>query len=201
MPCWSCIARGQPARDTPYMRMPSRIQPGQPPRKTPARSSRAALRAAGAAHRRRDWPVAEAGVHQFGRPGLRHRNPRVQAGLTAAERQMGVHQHSCQQLASGDLAVAHAGLPALRREAGGTPPHQPALSRRQRGAAVRFAQAPDGRVLAQCLGGGALCPAPAACGIGGLGVGAQGCAERVLLHADAVGVCGVCKGERPKAKG
>ena len=47
-------------------------------------------------------------------------------------------------------------------------------------------------IMAQCFCRGGVCDSSAACGVGGVGVRAQGRVERVVLHADTVDVCAVC---------
>ena len=46
--------------------------------------------------------------------------------------------------------------------------------------------------MAQRVCGGGVRGASVAGGVGGVGVGAQGCVERVVFHADAVGLCAAC---------
>ena len=70
----------------------------------------------------------------------------------------------------------------------GAPPGQRAAPRGQRAAAVLAPAAPDRRLLAQRLCGRALCAAPAARRVGGLGGRAQGRAEHVLRPARAAGL-------------
>ena len=86
------------------------------------------------------------------------------------------------------MAVAHAGRATLRAEPGWH--HLTSLLLHAANAVLLFLllQRPDRRSVAQRVGGGAVCAAPAARGIGGLGCRAQGRAQRVLFHADAAGI-------------
>ena len=65
----------------------------------------------------------------------------------------------------------------------GSAPHQPVVSSGQHGAAFSVAPATDRRRLAERVGGGAVCPASVARGIGGVDCGAQGCFEHVFRAA------------------
>ena len=69
---------------------------------------------------------------------------------------------SCGQLASGGLAVAHAGLPALRGECRRPSSDQRFVARCQRAAFIFSFESDDGRQVAQCGGGGAVRVASAA---------------------------------------
>ena len=51
----------------------------------------------------------------------------------------------------------------------------------------------DPSLLAQRLCRGTLCHPSASRGVGGMDCGAQGCLERTVLHADALGVCTLCE--------
>ena len=83
-------------------------------------------------------------------------------------------------LASGDGFVAHGGLPTVWLEPLGTSPDQCAAARGQHDAALSVSVGSYRSALAERIGGGAIWVAPAACGIGGLGVRTEGCAQRVL---------------------
>src|SRR5208282_5269063 len=60
--------------------------------------------------------------------------------------------------------------------------------------ALPDAAADDGVPVAQRVCGGGLCHSSAAGGIGGVGGGAKGCVERVVFHADALGLCALRSG-------
>ena len=101
---------------------------------------------------------------------------------------MGVHAHRCGELAPGDVAVAHAGLPNLRAQARRPSRHQSALSHRQYTPPLGAAAAPHGGVLAQRFRRRALCSPPLARRVGRLGGRTQGCAQHVLWSAVSLGV-------------
>ena len=92
-----------------------------------------------------------------------YENPHVSWRLDRRRDRLGLHHHPCQQLASADLALAHAGLPALRTARRRTPPDQRPAARRHGDPAVSGPAADDGRSVAQRLGGGRVCR-PSACG-------------------------------------
>src|SRR5271154_2006122 len=89
--------------------------------------------------------------------------------------------------------LAHGRLRALRPEAGWALPDQRVAARRVVGALVPRPAADVRRSLAQRLGGGGLCRSSRACRIGGLVGRAKGYVERTVFHADAVGLCAVCR--------
>ncbi len=58
-----------------------------------------------------------------------------------------------------------------------------------------------GSILAECDGGGVVRVASGACGIGGVGGGAQGCAEHVFWPANPDCLCAICgEVQSPKSK-
>ena len=73
-------------------------------------------------------------------------------------------------------------------ESAGTASGERRFSCLERAAAFFIAQKNDAGVLAQRAGGGTVCLASPARGIGGVGGGAQGCVEHIFLDADVVGV-------------
>jgi hypothetical protein len=133
-------------------------------------------------------PVARQGFVNYDDSDYVTENAHVQSGLQWAECGLGLHDRPRQQLASVDVALPHAGLPALRRSRparntwsawASTSPTRCCsflLLRRMTGALWRSA-------LVAAL----VCLAPVACRIGGLGFRAQGRAERLLLPAHARG--------------
>src|SRR5207249_3538883 len=108
------------------------------------------------------------------------------------ERAVGIDDRTFFQLASADVAVTHDGLPVLWTEARPASSGQREFSHHQFGAAVIGVAADDGRVVAQRGGGGAVCVASVACGIGGVGGGTQRRSQHAVLDADTVDVCAVC---------
>ena len=124
-------------------------------------------------------------------------NVHVQNGLTLENFKWAFFNPVGLQLASLDGVVPYAGLPAFRVETVGTSSDQRVAPCPQHRAGFSAAAQPDRRGLAEPAGGGAVWGAPAACGIGGLGGGTQGCVERILwllsllflraLRAKAVG--------------
>ena len=92
---------------------------------------------------------------------------------------MGLLEPGVLELAPPDGVVPHVGPPTVRFEALGASFDQCAAARRQRGAGLSVAAPDDRRAVAECVGGGVVCRAPAARGIGGLGGGTQGCAQRL----------------------
>ena len=86
----------------------------------------------------------------------------------------------------------------LRRQAGGAAPGERGLSYRQYAAAVSAAAADDRRALAQRHGGGVVRAASAARRIGGLGLRAQGCAERASSSCSRCGPTSATR--KPKAE-
>src|ERR1035438_10321961 len=103
------------------------------------------------------------------------------------ERGLGLQNRLYGQLASGDVVVAHGGCAMLRSQSRRASPDERAASGGQLGAPVPPAAALDGCSLAQRLRRGLVCPAPLARGISSLDCGTQGCSQRVLLHAHALG--------------
>src|SRR4051812_11995221 len=102
---------------------------------------------------------------------------------------MGFSDFVFPQLAPIDLAVVHVRFPAIWDERRGIPPRQCLFSWPEHVTALRRSQTDDRLALAERLGGGALCRAPAARGIGRLGCGAQGRLEYVFWHANTLGLC------------
>ena len=91
-------------------------------------------------------------------------------------------------LASLDLGFTHAGLPALRPEALGSPPDQCAAPRRQYSAGLLRIHEDDRGFLAVCGPGCALLCPPTPSGHRGLGCGAQESAKHPFLAADDLGL-------------
>ena len=105
---------------------------------------------------------------------------------------LGVHACTGRPLGSADHDFPHAGLPVLRARSLGASSDECPAPCGFGDAAVSAAAGDDLGLLAQRVCGGGLCRASAARGIGGLDHGAEGCAERAVLSADAVGLCLVC---------
>ena len=76
---------------------------------------------------------------------------------------------------------------------GGTSPHQRVAPHGDGHRALPGAAADDWRPLAQRVCGGGLRHSSIASRIGGVGGRAQGCVERIVLHADPGGLCQVCR--------
>src|SRR5258706_485416 len=91
-----------------------------------------------------------------------------------------VHELPRGQLASADLALAHARRVALRPRPRGAPRDQRATARRERGARVPGARGAHRHALARGVRCGAVRAAPAARRVGRLGRGAQGRALGLL---------------------
>ena len=120
------------------------------------------------------------------------KNDHVRGGLTWNGFPLVLHPQLLEQLAPVDLALAHARLPALRVESRRAPPDQLVAPRRERQPAVSGVAAAHRRALAQRVCGGLVRAASAACRVGRLDRRTQGRAERVLLHADALGLRPLC---------
>ena len=99
------------------------------------------------------WQVSRHEFVNFDDPAYVTYNPVVQQGLTwpGVEWAFGRTARGSHLLASADLAVAHAGLPALRAEAGRAPPDQPVPAHAQHAAALCGAAADDGPARPQRL--------------------------------------------------
>jgi len=112
---------------------------------------------------------------------------------------VGVYVHLCRKLASVHLAVARAGLSALRAEAGRPSPHQshPACCQHRPGLPVVAAD--DWRALAQRTGGCLVCLASLACRISGLGLGTERCLEH-LFRIACLGRVGALRAETRRQK-
>src|SRR4051794_39481867 len=102
---------------------------------------------------------------------------------------MGFDRSAFQQLASSDVDVAHARLPAFWFERGRTPSGQRVLSRGKCGADFLSAAATDGCNVAQHLCRGTVCAASAARGVRRVGGGTEGCPEHVFWIVDDLGIC------------
>ena len=90
------------------------------------------------------------------------------------------------------MDFAHAGLSTLRLGSRWASLNQRADSRRDRHTALPGLATNDWRALAQRLRGGGFCDPSLARGIGRVGVGTQGCAQRLILHADNWSVRALC---------
>ena len=129
------------------------------------------------------WPATRCDFVNFDDPDLCHRESSRSGRFDLGGGEMGVLQHGTSRLlGAADVVVAHAGLPALRFESLGTSSDQCAAARRQHRAGLSVAATDDRGDVAEPVGGGVVWVASAACGIGGLGGGTQGCAE----HASSV---------------
>ena len=115
-------------------------------------------------------------------------NPCVLHGLTDAGIALGLHHRPCRQLASADLALPHARLPALWPWARRASSDQRPAARRHGGPPVPGPAADDRRSVAQRLRGGRVCHPSAAGGVGGLGGRAERRPQRPVLHADPRGL-------------
>ena len=105
---------------------------------------------------------------------------------------MGLYRGALLQLASRDLAVTHAGLPTVRNVARGASPHQCLFPSGQHDSPLSLLLPSDRRPLAQRHGGGPVCPAPPARGVGGLGLGKKRRPEHFFLASHYVGLRGLC---------
>ena len=101
---------------------------------------------------------------------------------------MGLYSSRVCQLASADDADPHAGLPVVWVECRRASLDERPVAHRLGDPPVSGAAADDGVFVAQCVCGGGVCDTSVAGGIGGVGGGTQGCAQRAVFHADAVGV-------------
>src|SRR5882724_4947024 len=107
----------------------------------------------------------------------------------------------CGQLASTGLVVAHVRLPALWPESSRASFYQCFAACRQHDVALCAFVSTYGRSLAVCLRRGALWLASVACGVRGLGVGAQGCVVRVFWDAGVACVRTLCaRVQSPKSE-
>ena len=86
-------------------------------------------------------------------------------------------------LAPADLAFVDVGREPLWPGSRWVSLHECGVARRQQRVALPVAPVVDGGVVAERGRGGAVCPASAAGGVGGLGDGTQGCAQRLLRPA------------------
>ncbi len=114
---------------------------------------------------------------------------------------MGVWTDWRRLLASADLAFVDVGSKSLWSESRGVSLHECSVSRRQRRIAFSVATDVDGGVVAECGGGGTVCPASAARGVGGVGDGTQGCAQRLLRLAGADMLRPLCATENAESGG
>src|SRR5437879_779232 len=105
---------------------------------------------------------------------------------------MGIYSRSYGQLAAVDQPVAYAGLRVVWIARRGASFGEHLDSLRQCHVAFSGVAWNDGRRVEKCFCGDAVCVASVACGIGGVGVGEEGCAEYTIFHAYAVGVCALC---------
>src|ERR1035438_8234521 len=117
---------------------------------------------------------------------------------------MGFLQSGGRQLASVDDVVPHVGLSIVRFEALRTSPDQRVAACRQHRSGLSASARPDGTsprrgydpasrsTVAERAGGGDVWAAPVACGIGGVGGGAQGRVEHVLRAALVDRIYAIC---------
>src|ERR1035437_331024 len=98
---------------------------------------------------------------------------------------MGFLQSCVLQLASVDGVVPHVGLSTVRVESMGPSFDERVVSRPQCGAGLRVAATVDRRNVAESVGGCVVRSSPVACGIGGVGVGAERRVEHLLWSSDA----------------
>jgi len=136
-------------------------------------------------------PVVATGVSSLRRPAIRDGEFAGAIRVKLEKPYLGVWI-SCRQLASVDLAFAHAGLPTLRSETGRTSPHERPVACRQHGPSFFMVELNDRGHVAQCLCGRAICLASLTCGIRGLGRGTQRRPERMLLDGHAALVWSLC---------
>ena len=113
---------------------------------------------------------------------------------------LGVHEYLRLELASANVAVAHAGRSTIWDERRAAPSHERGVACRECLPTLPYSEANDGRVLAKRVGCGSVWPAPAACRIGGMGGGAERRTERILLHAHAANLFTVRGIQGPKSK-
>src|SRR5256885_1234087 len=95
----------------------------------------------------------------------------------------------CEQLASADMDVAHAGLPNLWTERRRTSRNERSLSSRQHAIVIFSSAENDWSAVAKRAGGSLVRVASIACGIGGVGGRAKRCAQRVLFHVNTARLC------------
>src|SRR5436190_16061032 len=93
-----------------------------------------------------------------------------------------------EQLASTDMDVPHVGLSTLRDEGGGTPRDECGISYREYGAGVYSPAGNDRSAVEECAGGRVVCAASVTRGIGCVGGGEEGCAQRVFWTANVAGL-------------
>ena len=121
-----------------------------------------------------------------------YENPTVTRGLSLKGVEWAFTHSVVCQLASADDDVPHAGLPVVWIECRRTSFDQCPSPYGNGDPAVSGAAADDGVPVAQRVCGGGVCDSSVAGGIGGVGGGTQGCAQRTVFHADALGVHALC---------
>ena len=137
-------------------------------------------------------PDASVWVCQFRRRRVRVRKPRCYRRPDFQRHRAGIHSWECRKLGSADDDFTHAGLPVVRAECQRTSFDECAAARDDGDSAVFGIAADDRRPVAERLRGGGVCHSSAAGGIGGVGDGTQGRVERVVFHADTLGICALC---------
>src|ERR1035437_5744616 len=138
---------------------------------------------------------------QLRRPGLRYRQLGGPTRSHAARPGLGLHHQSRRQLASADLALPHARLPALRPQPRRAPCHQSSVPHPQLAPALWPPQANDRRPLAQRPGRRPLRSAPHPRRIRRLDLRAQRCPQHLRWAAPPVGVCAISRTvQRTKSK-
>src|SRR5258708_2455517 len=108
---------------------------------------------------------------------------------------MGLWQLCAGQLASADLADAHARLPMVRPEAVGTSPDECRATHNKYTFVVPGVEEDDRGDVAQLFGGCIFWLASLACGICGMGGGEEGRFKRDVLSAHNLGIRLVREGE------
>ena len=149
------------------------------------------LPVSGRGHAGRLWTNHRIRVHALRRRRLCLPEPARRQGPDAGRDRLGLDPHPFGELASADDAFAHAGLHAVWSLGRRAPSDQRLAACGVLGGALSGPAADDGSCVAERDGGRTVLPASAARRVGGLGLGAEGRAERTLLRAHALGLRGV----------
>ncbi len=131
-------------------------------------------------------------IHHLRRRRLRLPEPARRQRPDVGRDRVGLYPRPFRELASPDDAFAHARLHAVWSVGRRAPSDERRAARGVLRGALSGPAANDGGRVAQRDGGCALLPASAARRVGGLGLGAEGRAERTVLRAHVVGLRGVC---------
>ena len=134
---------------------------------------------------------AARGICRLRRSGL-HLRPARAGGIDLDGNPMGVHHVARQQLASTDLAFAHAGRELVRAESRRAAFGQRSLSRRQHAPAFLVPVSRDEKNVARGVRGGVVRVASTARGIGRLGFRTQRRSQHIFRPARAYRLCELC---------